>query len=148
MNAQTMSAAGIRLSYSLDCCVREIPSVQDVLYALRLTESQECYDFNVAHSATYISNVHLVAATLDVSSLSTAFGIRKIVAQAILELCPQEAKCVDCLYYRELLNLAGLPRPPHECRTCPHCLALTERSQKHSSGWDGDDDVYFHVPRG
>ncbi len=139
MNATDFVKAGFRLSYCIDCGVREIPSVLDVLYALHLSDKQEYYEFSLANHSPYIANVHLVAATLDVSSLMPydEKTKREIIACAILELCPEEAKCVEYPAYSELLRQADMPVPKHDHATCPHCIERERRDniETPEGGW-------------
>ncbi|MFA6447191.1 MAG: hypothetical protein WCW31_02940 [Patescibacteria group bacterium] len=145
MSVKNFKEAGIRFSYCIDCGVREIPSVQDVLYALHFSDRQEYYSFSLGNHTPYVENVHLVAASLDVGALLPydGFTAREFIARAILELCPEEAKCVDYPVYSVLLRQADLPVPKHDPATCPHCNERHKRDNAPTDDFDweeGSDD--------
>ncbi|MDD5726683.1 MAG: hypothetical protein PHC53_04775 [Patescibacteria group bacterium] len=138
-------------SYCINCGVREIPSVQDVLYALHLSGQQEYYTFSLGNHAPYIANVHLVCAALDVGAFKchSETTIRELIALAILKLCPEEAKCMNYPAYTELLRFADMPVLKHDAGTCAHCLALEKQDRRQDlPGWDAEDDEFFDIPRG
>ena len=90
--------AGICFSYSTFAAVPEIPRVADVLFALRLSEHEENYSFCVNNHEIYVANVHLVAAAVCFEVLFMRpydeAKARKIIAKAIVDLCPEEARCL------------------------------------------------------
>jgi hypothetical protein len=94
--------AGIRLSYSEYACFPQIPHTQDVLYALQLSDQKDERDYyspaGAGNWGTYIENLMLVSAVVGADVLCMEpydeAGAKKIVAQAIIDLCPEEAKCL------------------------------------------------------
>jgi len=111
-----LKAAGIRFSYCKFSTLPEIPCVTDVLYAMELGEKQECYSFCVGNHATYTENIGLVLAATAVNVLcqeryDEAIA-RKIIAEAILDLCPDEAKCLFNSAFVNAQEIAsGVPAP-------------------------------------
>lgn len=84
----------MKFSFCPEAAVPEIPYVQDVLYALRLSESDFYYGFCATNHSTYVHNVHLVAAAVAHDVLNMEQGseekARRIIAKKILEMCPEE----------------------------------------------------------
>lgn len=102
MNLETLKKAGIGFSYSRNGVFPQIPRVQDVLFVLQLTDKKDVKNYyspvGAANWGTYIANLMLVAAAV-ASKLFYMRGFseataKRIVAEAILELCPPEAKCL------------------------------------------------------
>ncbi len=94
----------------------DIPRVQDVLYVLRLSEENN-YKLCMGDYSIHISNVYLVAATigsevLDMEPYDEAEACR-IIAQAIITLCPKEARCFSNDDFIEARKMAGqnIPQP-------------------------------------
>ncbi|MBI5076846.1 hypothetical protein HZB94_00485 [Candidatus Falkowbacteria bacterium] len=98
MDIETFKKAGVRFDHCRFAGVPEIPYVQDVLFALRLSPKQKSYDFCVKNHATYIVNIGLVIAAVGYEVLGMErydeAKARKIIANAILELCSAEDKCL------------------------------------------------------
>ena len=92
---ETFKAAGIHLAYDASTSAPQIPHVQDVLYALRLSEKHVAYHIVTVRQATYLNNVFLVATAIvsDVGSMRTMplLELKSVVARAILILSPAEA---------------------------------------------------------
>ena len=102
---------GIRMSYCECCMMPEIPEVQDVLYALQLSKEQAYYDVCLANHEVYIANVYLVAAAIGFDATTMRPydepAARKLIAQAIVELCPDHARCLFVHAYVAAKQLAG-----------------------------------------
>jgi hypothetical protein len=98
MDIETFKKAGVRFDHSRFAVVPEIPYVQDVLYALRLSDAQKYYDICLANHPTYVVNVGLVIAATGYAVLCMErfdeSEARKIIAQAILELTRPEDRCL------------------------------------------------------
>src|SRR3990167_5669716 len=112
MNLETLTKAGVHFDYCPDAVVPEIPHVQDVLYAMRLTDAQESFEFCVGNHATYIVNVGLVivAVGYDVLCMEPRYDeakARTIIARAIIELCPEDARCLFNSAYTQAQEIAG-----------------------------------------
>lgn len=133
MNLEELKKAGICFDFCLNAVVPEIPYVQDVLFALRLTDEQKYYDFCVANCRTYIVNVGLVIAAVGYAIFDkdhyNETESRKAIARAIIDLCPEEAKCLFRSAYVEARKIVGEDIPPKgasrdeliaTCR-CPRC---------------------------
>jgi hypothetical protein len=148
MNLEELKRAGIHFDFCPNAVAPEIPYVQDVLFALRLTDEQKYFDFCVANHRTYIVNVGLVIAAVgyvifDREHYNEAES-RKAIARAILELCPEEARCLHRSAYIEARKIAREAIPPEgmsreqllkRC-SCPLC----ELTRLH----DGFDDEDLH----
>lgn len=144
MNVTDFVKAGFRFSYCMDCVMPQIPHVQDVLYALHLSDKCEEYEFMLSNHEPYVANVHLVAAAM-CTALSerprNEQKMRQLIAQAIVALCPDEACCV--LYAKDAyvmaMKEAGLEIPAHDYATCPHCIERYKRDNAHvdyyEDGW-------------
>lgn len=137
MDLETFKNAGIRFDHSEHAVVPEIPRVQDVLFALRLVERQEDYEFCVNNHSPYVANVGLViAATSDDVLNMRRYDegeARKIIARAIVDLCPEEARCLFSSAYIEALKTAGQIVPELTSReqiiaacSCRKCRARHE----------------------
>lgn len=136
MNLEELKRAGIRFDFCPNAVAPEIPYVQDVLFALRLTDEQKNYDFCAANHVAYIVNVALVVAAVGYGVLCMEpydqAEAKKIIARAIIELCPEEAKCLFQSAYMEAKRIVGEEIPPADTAcTCPRC---------NESGGDGCDD--------
>jgi len=106
----------IYFDFCRDAVVPEIPRVQDVLYALRLTDEQKSFDFCRDNHATYIVNVGLVIVAIGYKVLSMErydeAVARKLIAEAIIALCPPEAKCLFNSAFVEAQEIfVGKPAP-------------------------------------
>ena len=146
MIATDFVKAGFRLSYCMDCVSPQIPHVQDVLYALHMSDWQVCYDFTFNNHEPYVTNVHLVAAAMCTALCERPRDeqkIRKLVGQTIVDLCPDEARCV--LYvssaYVVAMKEAGLEIPAHDHATCPHCIERHRRDNAHVDEYEDDGSV-------
>ncbi len=111
MNLEELKKAGIHFDFCPNAVAPEIPYVQDVLFALRLTDEQKCFDFCVANHRTYIVNVGLVIAAVGYAIFDREHyneaESRKAIARAIIDLCPEEAKCLFRSAYVEAKQIAG-----------------------------------------
>ncbi|MBI2552004.1 hypothetical protein HYW17_01735 [Candidatus Uhrbacteria bacterium] len=102
MNLETLKKAGIRFDYCRDGVFPQIPYTQDVLYVLQLSDEKDAQGYYGPEGArnwsTYIENVLLAAAAVASRVLNMErydeAAARKIIAEAIMELCPPEAKCL------------------------------------------------------
>lgn len=99
----------VRFVYSIYAVVPEIPIVIDVLFALRLSDEQKYYWFASANHETYISNVHLAAAAVGTSIYLMRPQVdkdkaRKMIARAIVDLCPPKAACLFNHAYTKALD--------------------------------------------
>jgi hypothetical protein len=67
-------------------------------------------------------------------------AMRKLIAEAIVALCPDEARCT--LFgtdpYVKAMREAGMEVPAHDHATCPHCLER-ERRDNNRSRFNDDD---------
>lgn len=138
MNIQTFKKAGIFFLHSEYAGVPEIPYVQDVLYALRLSEQQKSYDFCVNNHATYVMNVGLVMAAIagDVLTMERydEAEARKLIGRAILELVSERDKCLFNSAVTEAAEEAGTPLTSARdwltlTTTCP-CPAHREKARE------------------
>ncbi len=133
MDLEELKKAGIRFDFCPNAVVPEIPYVQDVLFALRLTDEQKYYDFCVANHRTYIVNIGLViaAACYEIfdSEHYNETESRRAIARAIIELCPEEAKCLFKSAYVEAMQIVGEQVPSRGASRvellaacmCPRC---------------------------
>ena len=96
----TQKKTGTFFSFSQHEDIPQIPRVQDVLFALKLSERQEYYSSCARNSDfCYIQNVHIVVAAVGdrvngLWSSSNEVEARRVVAQAIVDFCPEEARCL------------------------------------------------------
>ncbi|MDD5726527.1 MAG: hypothetical protein PHC53_03940 [Patescibacteria group bacterium] len=122
--------SGIRFSHCINAAVPEIPRVQDVLFALRLTDEQDYYEFCRSNHELYNMNVHLAAAACAFEVMIMRpydeSAARKLIAQVIVDLCPEDARCVEFPAYKEAMQIAGIELPPHT-DDCPRCLLFLEQ---------------------
>lgn len=158
MDLEELKRAGIRFDFCPDAVVPEIPYVEDVLFALRRTNEQKYYDFCVSNHRTYIVNVGLVIAAVSYAIFAAErydeAEARRIIARAILELCPEEAKCLFNSAYVEAKKIVGEDVPPKDVDVktlwqlcgCPRCRDRAEEyhaaAGAASSG--GGDDFYVN----
>jgi len=151
MNVKDFVNAGFRFSYCMDCVCSQIPTVQDVLYALHMTDSHEHYELMLSNHEPYVANVHLVAAAAGLEVLvmrpRNEQEMRKIIGQAIVDLCPDEARCVKYQNHNHAyvmaMKEAGLEIPAHNHATCPHCIERSRRDNAPTGDFDceeGADD--------
>lgn len=111
--------ADIRLSYSEYACFPQIPYTQDVLYALQLSDRKDEREYyspaGAGNWGTYIVNLMLVTAAVgdDVLCMEPYDepGARKMIAKAIIDLCPEEAKCLFDHAYAEARKLIDEDMP-------------------------------------
>lgn len=101
-----------RFSYCEHSVVPEIPRVQDVFYALRLSDKQECYEFCLCNHSTYVRNTHLVAADVadEVLNMEPCYDeqeARRVVARRILDMAPDEAKTRHNDAIEQAIQIAG-----------------------------------------
>ena len=125
MNLETLKKAGICFDYNPTVNTPEIPRVMDVLFAMSLTNRDlGYYSLSIKNNhPTYVKNVSLVI----VAVATEIFGLRcrdgkaakKIIAKAILELCPPEARCLHKIAFSSAVRLAGEDATkPCECPSC------------------------------
>ena len=93
--------AGIRFNYGVYAAFPQIPYVQDVLFVLLLSPSRDAHNYYsefAANWSPYIENLTLVAAAVANQVLYMErydeAKARKIIGEAIMDLCPSEAKCL------------------------------------------------------
>jgi len=120
MNIDTLKKAGICFDYYRSGVFPQIPYTQDVLYVLELTgEKREMGNYcpeGAANWATYIKNLMLVAAAvaprvLNMERYDEAMA-RKLITEAIMELCPPEAKCLlNSAFVEAQEEFTGVPAP-------------------------------------
>lgn len=119
MNIETLKKTGICFSFSRYAVFPQIPYVQDVLYVLQLGEKHPRNIYSPEGAANwpeYIANTMLVAAAVASSVLFMECydeaKARKIIAEAIMELCPPEAKCLFNSAFVEAQEIfVGQPAP-------------------------------------
>lgn len=133
MIIENLKKAGIRFSFCPQAAVPEIPRVQDVLYAMKLSPEQINYDFCVSNHSTYVVNVGLAIYACGYEVLGMEKydenKAREIIAKAILELCPENARCLFNSAFVEARKLAKLPDVPkaenaaalRKICGCPRC---------------------------
>ncbi|MDD5438373.1 MAG: hypothetical protein PHC70_04480 [Patescibacteria group bacterium] len=136
MSVEAFVNAGFSFGYCMDCVMPQIPTVQDVMYALHMSDQQESYDFCQSNHEPYVANVHLVTAAAGFKVLvmrpRDEQAMRKLIAEAIVALCPDEACCTlfASSAYVKARREAGLDVPMHDPATCPHCLERERRDNK------------------
>lgn len=133
MNLEELKKAGIHFDFCPNAVVPEIPYVEDVLFALRLTDEQKCFDFCVENHRTYIVNIGLLIAAVGYAIFDKEHynetESRKAIARAIIELCPEEAKCFFRSAYVEAKKIVGEWTPSEGAAdkarwalcSCPRC---------------------------
>lgn len=102
MNIETLKKAGIYLYYCRNAMFPQIPRVQDVLCILQLADEKDAHGYycpaGAANWGEYIANSVLVAAAVATKVFYMErydeVEARKMIAEAILELCPPEARCL------------------------------------------------------
>jgi len=102
MNTTTTKKPVVYFTYTMAAMFPQIPYVQDVLYVLQLSDKKDERGYyspaGNANFGEYIRNLMLAAfwATNTNEALSRYPDkwVRHLVAKAIIELCPPEAKCL------------------------------------------------------
>ncbi|MDF1497149.1 MAG: hypothetical protein P1P90_03755 [Patescibacteria group bacterium] len=127
MNLQKLVKLGKLFSFSPDACVPEIPTAQDVLYALKLSDKDDKYNFCAANHSTYVHNVHLASAAVAYAVFDMdpydEEQAKRIIADAIVQLCPAEARCTKYIdVYRQALEILGRDTE-HDTVNCLGCNA-------------------------
>jgi hypothetical protein len=131
VNVQDLKQAGLRFSYTGSTTVPEIPYIQDVLVTLRLANRDQHLEFDLSKHPPYTVNVLLVAlAVAETIHTARERGWHKeTIAQAIVDLCPDQAKCLFNPAYAEAWATLGhdVKRTSREqlwlqCG-CPRCRA-------------------------
>lgn len=120
MSLEVFKKAGIELCYCRYAMFPQIPYVQDVLYILQLSGEKDARNNyspeGAANWSTYIENAVLVAAAVGYKVLGMEpydeAEARKIIAGAIIELCPAEARCFFNSAYAEATRIEGHEVPP------------------------------------
>lgn len=137
----------IFFSYHSDALATEIPRVADVLYVLRLSYENEEYYSN---HEVYVANVHLVAAAIchEVTFMQPYDKAlaRRIIAVAIVDLCPNEARCLLNSAFAEAKLLAGDKVPASTANreallracTCLKCWRICQLADFNNE-YDGQD---------
>lgn len=144
MSLEKFKKAGITFSCGGEgTCVPEIPRIQDVLYALRLSDEEEYYSFGLGNHQVYNANVHLVAAAV---GFEVTFGpksdeeIRRIIAQAIVDLCPEHVRCLfqgACVDARQVAGeTLVVPMTAHATREACGCRRCNRRLQEERYAYD------------
>lgn len=161
MNLKTIKKAGICFSYCRFAVFPQIPRVQDVLYILQLSGKKDAKNYyspeGAANWSTYVENLVLVAAAV----ASRVLGMerydeakaRKIIAEAILELCPPEAKCLFHDAFVEAQEIfVGQPAPSKTADRetllatcgCAGCReTVRERDRGRAEWFDGPVEVAY-----
>jgi hypothetical protein len=107
MTTTKFSVTGVRLFYSGDPSLCETPSVQDVLFALQLSQMQD----NEAADEIYLDNVNLVVAAVggEIKMMEPydESSARKMIAKAIVALCSLGARCLLNTRYVDAKIAAG-----------------------------------------
>lgn len=123
--------------------VPEIPYVQDIMYVFRLSDEDMFYEFGLEHHPPYIRNVVMTAARVadklfQLDELDDATR-QKLTAETIIELCPEEARCLFNPAYSEALALTGkhIPRINHkqlrlQCGCCRCRIRQTQENRFHA----------------
>lgn len=119
MNIEQMKSAGVRFSYTPEGMFPQIPYTQDVLYILQLVDAlhnRGAYNpSGVMNFPTYTQNLLLVASCVSEVLCMDPFDgdqARKVVAEAILDLCPDDAKCLfHTAFVDAQENFVGMPAP-------------------------------------
>lgn len=153
MNVETFKKAGIYFYYCRNAVFPQIPRVQDVLYVLQLADKKDARGnycpAGAANWGEYIANTVLVAAAVASKVLYMERydeeQARKIIAEAILELCPPEAKCLFHDAFVEAQEVfVGQPAPSRRADRetlltscgCANCHEIIHEE----ADWDIDDD--------
>lgn len=128
-----MKLRGFVLGYNRFAVLPEIPRVADVMRALQKTEQEEAFDASRTSPSTYSLNVMLVAEAVrsDVAYFPGIEGqdAEWLIARAIIELCPEEARCLLVGAYvaakrsaGETVEIDGLSRAQiRRICTCERC---------------------------
>ncbi|MBU1034367.1 hypothetical protein KKD42_01055 [Patescibacteria group bacterium] len=115
MNLEMFVKAGIEFDFCRYAVFPQIPYVQDVLYILQLSDEKDAHGNYCPDGArnwsSYIENATLVAAAVATRVLGMErydeSQARKIIAEAIIELCPPEARCLFNKAYYEAEEISG-----------------------------------------
>lgn len=106
----SFKSAGIAFAYSGSAMYPQIPSVKDVLYVLKIEEKPDAYDIALANYYDYVGNVALVVAVTSHVVLDPNLDTmtrEMIVALSIIDLCPDEAKCLFNPRYVDALRVTN-----------------------------------------
>ena len=114
--------------------VPQIPRLQDVLYVLELSQRQEYYSICYQNNdVSYLMNIRIVVEAVGnkVKALwpSDDAEARRIIARSIIDLCPEEARCLFREAFISAKRLAGDSVPGEngdettllEACTCSYC---------------------------
>lgn len=141
MNVEFLRKYGIFFSYCSNAAFPQIPYVQDVLYVLQLSNDKDTHgNYSPAGAANwgdYIENTTLVAAAVASKVLFMErydeAAARKIIAQAIVDLCPSQARCLfnrpfveaqdECTGKAVRSRTASRDEIIRACE-CPECRAI------------------------
>lgn len=134
MDRDALLSSGLKFTYCRNCAVPQIPTVQDVLYALHSSPNDEYYHFAVANHSSYVANVHfaatVAAADENVCHCENEEHLRRVIAHNIVLLCPPEAKCLfetafvaahNAAGYRSQLPTQGSRDELMGVCSCAHC---------------------------
>ena len=131
--------AGISFKCSPNTMFSEVPYVQDVLCSLGLSKEEKRPGFCRANHETHIDNIRLVINIVGFEIMSmrpySEAKARRIIAEAIIDLCPATACCffnsafVDA---KEIFTGLSIPMKGVDSETvrracgCPSCTASFE----------------------
>lgn len=136
---------GIRFSYCREAVYPQIPYTQDVLFVLQLSEQRDARGYyspaGAGNWGEYIANVMLVSAVVASELLISMepydeTKARKIIANAIVDLCPDEAKCLFVGAYADAKKLADEATPNvtemsrEECILACSCTNCKSRARR------------------
>lgn len=103
----------------------QIPWVIDVLFFMHRTKSQQFYALGRSRYPAYVSNVGMVTLTvLEQIQKIVPYDenlANTIIAEAIIELCPLDARCLLEPGYAQALKIAEDSRYPADILDIPLC---------------------------
>ncbi len=106
----SFKSAGIAFAYSGSAMYPQIPSVKDVLYVLRIEEKPDVYQSALGNHYDYVSNVALVVSAVAFNVLDDMLDTmtrEMVVALAIIDLCPDEARCLSNPRYADVFRIVN-----------------------------------------
>lgn len=97
-----------RFSFDPDLAIVQIPLVEDVLYVMRLSSTYIYFLQGMRDSPRYIANMGLLIAEAAPEFTKIrpngVVSIERVLAELILEMCPEEAMCM----HHEAFVAAGI----------------------------------------
>jgi hypothetical protein len=123
-----------RFSYCSNAMVPKIPSAQDVLFALRLSKQEDVYSFCRGNHEVYVDNVQLVVDKIGAMVKSVwpnEVKAKQVIAKAIVDLCPEEARCLFNTAYVEAKIMAGQEHWEVVLSSCAEILRQTCTCPEH-----------------